>query len=416
MKKLIFAGLILFFSGCSFLKKEIIGVEEKEQQEVIIHVPEKTGNERIFFEDFLGAEQRNFNVEQAVKYIPKYTSFGYLDWTFSSKVSHFQHLLDVLRSDFVRVHLLNTTCVRNRNCGAYEPVAGYSISSLDKAIKNKNAAILRHVRERTLIYKAYGDAYFLTKFLISPALEHDLSAQAWRVLADTVKSVWPEVQLVNSALKNNGERYKGAWRECHGKNPPKDCEITSLDGEDISDISISTWIANTRGNRLTGKWSRSYNCRNQADNFTDPRKRNSCPKEYQFEELAHVTDDRGPAPKPTFKCNFIAFKAPRIWKPFAEDEGTGDKRANLPVAMVEGATSSVTVVAYNGKSLGKLGHYGTFQGNLRRYYSGAIGSGINGYRWEKLARAQSGYPHVWLKQGGKCWGPIVAGQRNGAAR
>ena len=46
--------------------------------------------------------------------------------------------------------------------------------------------------------------------MVSPALEHQLSTEAWRILANETRSVWPGVQLVNSPyLGVVGERYLG---------------------------------------------------------------------------------------------------------------------------------------------------------------------------------------------------------------
>lgn len=366
--------------------------------------------ERKIGHDFLGAQQKNFRVSNVIGPIE---ATGHLDWTFGVDTTKVRILLEKATPRVHRVHLLNTVCVRNGNCGVYEPLHGFSINSLNKAIENKNKNILNHVRARTSIYRNFFAQFPGIKPLLSPALEHNLTSKAYRVLADTVLEVWPDVQLVNSPLSGHGERYRGAWIEAHGSTPNLDADINSTDGTDVTDIDVDKWLERTKNERITFAWTRSYNCRHQGD-FEDPRKRTSCPKKYQFEELYHITDRRAPAPQFTGKnCpKRISFAPPFIWKPFAEDGSNIDKRANYPVAITKYKTNPLLVLAHNGVKVGELAHYGNYQ-NLERHYSNyQNGSGVNGYAFEKRAAAL-GSPWVWVKGGNECAGPFVPGRRAG---
>lgn len=343
--------------------------------------------------------------------LPKNTALGVLHWTFGSDTSRLRSYLNRVEPQTVRVHLINTTCVRNQNCGTYEIGYGYTIKTFDSAVRNKKKDILTFVSQATKVYEELSAKYPDTRFLISPALEHNLSQKAWRVLADTVLEVWPTVRLVNSPLDTSrGERYRGAWLEGHGPYSSTEVEINSLDGVDATDIAIGSWLKRFNKIKVLYVWSRSYNCRNQGP-FEDPRKRDSCPTRATSELLAHITDYRGVAPRhpPPGTCTTISpFKSPSIWKPLAEDKGTGDPRANLPVLIFPGTKTKVEVLGVDGSSKGYLGYYGPYQASNNRYYSGQIGSGKSGYEFSK------GY--AWLRQGRKCKGPLITGRRQGAFR
>lgn len=374
---------------------------------------------RIFGDDFLAAQHPLFDAREAVKYVSPGSALGTLDTTFGTSFSNLDILLSSGKYVFHRFHILNTTCVRNRNCGDYEIVAGYTIASLNRALEEKNQNLLTRFKARVLAYRIFFDQYPNVKPLLSPALEHDMTKPAWRTLADSAREVWPNIQLVNSPDKGIAiESYLGAWPERHGQNPGS-AVITSLDGEDITDIQIKGWTNRTKTNRITFRWSRSFNCRNQGP-FQDPRSRTSCPKGYQFEEIAHSTDavPATPKSKPP-QCKTVERLSDKvIWKPMAEDKGNGDRRANLPVLIIKGKNQNpFEVVNFKGNVLGKLGYYGPYEDGRGRWYSNwGAGTGENGYKWQKEAVASSGSPWVYLKQGTYCVGPLVTGRRQGSFR
>jgi len=375
-------------------------------------------------QDYLGLSHPKFDAKEALKYLPSNPAIGVLDNTFGANDSNLRLLLNNAHPSFLRVHILNTTCVRNKNCGKYELLYGHTVNSLDKALRNKNKRLLDAYKGRVSSYKDLSNSCLPTSFLLSPALEHNLSKKAWRVLADATLEVWPEVQLVNSPEgRLTAERYKSAWIERHGKNPGKDADITSPDGEEATDfdsVKYKKLIESLPRLKIALLWSRGFNCRTQG-NFLDPRKRTACPSPSTFELMSHLLDDRGAAPRFTgTQCNrIVPFKPPMILKPLGEDHGNGDKRANLPVLIGDFGKRTVRVLASNGRDAGTLGYYGSFSGSksLKRYYSGySGGSGSGGYAFEKKARELSGSPYVFIKGEKVCAGPILAGVRQGSFR
>ncbi len=363
-------------------------------------VPE-AHSQPVIGQDTLALMQKNF---QWKNYNAETRALSVLDWTFGDDFRAVENALRETKPAYFRVHLVNTTCVRNGNCGPYEPVAGYTVASLDRAVLRHDAKLIEWVQSRTRLYRDLASHYPATTFLVSPALEHNLSKDAWRILADTVVAQWPGVQLVNSPEKLPVERYRGSWIEGHGALAPTYVDINSLDGQDATDIAIAPWMKRFTNIKVLYVWSRGYNCRNTGP-WEDPRARTSCPTRATAELLAHITDARGAPPRPLSSCKPLPFKSPDIWKPLAEDKGTGDPRANLPVLILTAAKTKVEVVRDDGRVAGFLAYYGPYKGTQNRYYSGQIGSGQSGYQLSK--------DWAYLRQGKKCWGPLITGRRQG---
>lgn len=375
--------------------------------------------QRSIGQDYLGAQSPNCRIITAAAFVEQGTSFGILDWTFGEGTKKIEDYLTRVQPKYFRIHLLNGPCVRGGNCGKYEPVYGYRMGTLDAAIREGNKKLIGHVKARTTVYRNIAKRHVETKFLLSPILEHNLSSAAWKVLADTVKRIWPEVQLVNNPMSATGERYRGAWIEGHGQKGRLDAEINSLDGDSASDIDIEAWKERFKNVKILYVHDRLYNGRLASGAWIDPRVRTAFPKTFQFEELAHITDRRRSAPttEPII-CKIInRFVAPNIWKQFAENKGTGDARAGYPVALSNFGNADITIIAENGTEIGTLGYYGVYNNELRRHYSAwKGGSHLNGYTFEKLAKEKSGSPWTYLMQNGKCLGPIITGMRQGLMR
>lgn len=372
------------------------------------------------FYDYLAAQHKDFRTAKATQYIDgSDNGGGNLDFYFGADISRVTSLLNSGKFNFWRVHFLNGPGVNNGNTASYEITKGWSKAQLDSKIKNKDSTLKKYFFARVKLYCELIPKYPNIEFAFSPLLEGRVSAQSWEILNQwTVDACDKKFILINSPLEGKNLTH-GAKLESHGHRPDSAAYITSLDGIDATDINIKEWWERTSKNRWTGIWGRSFNCRHQGS-WEAGRSRTACPKDQQFEEYAHIVDERPQAPKLSYsQCKTTsAFKAPAIWKPESEDKGTDDKRKNRPVAIVKvsGARGgSLSVITYKGQEIGKLGYYGTFDSaGYHRWYSNfSPGTGQYGYRFEKAAKEKSGYPHVWLKKGNTCIGPVIAGQRNG---
>lgn len=365
---------------------------------------------RVFGQDTLAIQHSKFQVRELVKFLPQDTALGTLSNTFGNQLSAITRALSSGRVKYLRVHLINGSCIANQNCGPYEIGYGYNLKSFEASVLAKNPKIITYVRNHTLLYCDLPN----TKVLISPVVEHRLNNRAYRILADTIVSSCPSAQLVNNPVTGIGERYRGSWIESHSDRI-SGADIYSFDGVDATDSNIPLWKSKTAKAKISFVWSRVYNCRNLGP-FQDPRNRTSCPKSRDFELLAHITDNRPPAPTTSSKCG--SFKSPNIWKPLSEDKGTGDPRANLPVLLSRLGNGNTEIATYKGTCIGTLSYFGppTTEG-LGRYYSGLPGAvRLSGYEIEKKAVRLSGSPWVWVRQNNKCFGPFIPGMRQGTYR
>lgn len=375
-------------------------------------------SQALIGQDYLGLLSNRFPHDEVRRVLPERSAIGVLDVTFGSETTPLVRILDSRSPEYLRVHFLNNTCVRNRNCGTYEPLYGYSLSSLEAALLKKDPKIIRPLQARVRLYRAIQLAHPDTTFLASPILEHNLKFPAWRVLADAVLEAWPDVQLVNSPMRGvAAESYRGAWIEKHGNPAERNAKTYSLDGSDASDINIGAWVRDTKGAIISFTWTRSYNLRTQGTTWVDPRARTAAPTRRILEEMLHITDPAPSKPTPTFRCSFKPFDNTFIWKPLSEDKGTGDVRANYPVLIAKPKVTTAVLVDYKGRTAAKLGYYGKYTDGRNRYYSKwSGGSGLGGYQIQQKAKAQSGSPYVYFKVGSTCYGPILTGRRQGSYR
>lgn len=328
------------------------------------------------------------------------------------------NLLSSNRPRYLRVHFLNNTCVRNRNCGTYEPLYGYTLASLEKAIVANDPKIFNHLRARVRLYRALQAVNPNTEILVSPILEHNLSKSAWRVLANAVLQEWPEVRLVNSGMRGvSTERYRGALIEEHGMPVIANGNTYSHDGTEVTDISIKDWNSGTAKALISFTWTRSYNLRTQNPTWVDPRARTAAPDSRLLEHIIHITDPVEKLPTLTKTCKRYDFDSTFIWKPLAEDKGNNDSRANLPVLIAKQDVSAAVLVDFNGKRVATLGKYGKYVDGRFRYYSGYRGgSWLGGYEIQRKAFAQSGSSYTYFKVKDRCYGPILTARRQGSYR
>lgn len=384
----------------------------------LLCLPSASLAQALIGQDYLGLLSTKFPHAEVKHVLPKGMPIGVLDITFGSEISLLDSIVSNNTPKYLRVHFLNNTCVRNRNCGTYEPLYGYTLSSLEAAILRKDAKILDPLKRRVRLYKSLAERHLETKFLPSPILEHNLKNPAWRILADAVLEVWPNAQLVNSPMRGvAAESYKGAWVEKHGSPAERSGKTYSLDGSDASDINIGAWVRDTKGAIISFTWTRSYNLRTQGDTWVDPRDRTAASTRRILEEMLHITDAAPAKPTPTFRCSFKPFDNTFIWKPLSEDKGTGDVRANYPVLIAKPLAKPAVLVDYKGRAVAKLGYYGKYIDGRNRYYSKYTGgSGLGGYQIQQKALAQSGSPYTYYKVGNTCYGPILTGRRQGSYR
>lgn len=228
--------------------------------------------------DLLASQSRYFDLKKIIPHYPKYSAFGSLDTTFGNSLTDISKLLYSRHISFYRVHILDYTCVRNRNCDKTYILKRYSQSSLNKAILRKNKTLLSYLAKRARLYCKLTVKYPTLQLAISPFLEHDLSWKAWLIAANTVSKVCPNSLIVNSPYPYKRLSKLNAYmHEIHGNPEGKNYDVISLDGLDISNVNIKKWKSQTKNAYARFYWSTSYNCRKILENkFVYPMQRKHC--------------------------------------------------------------------------------------------------------------------------------------------
>jgi hypothetical protein len=196
---------------------------------------------------------------------------GWLENTFGERCQCVDRFLATSQPKTVRVHLINSPCMRNKRCGKYEVLYGETAASAsrkimrgDKRILGKFNAVLERLRQR--LSKAKGDV----TCYVSPCLECDLYDRARRRLASIVSAALPNCIIVDNPHRH--ECIRGTVCEFHGEAPRVSAPcIVDLDGTDAKDVDVNKWLAKYRYCDIRFIWTSWMNC--LSDRFIDPRKR-----------------------------------------------------------------------------------------------------------------------------------------------
>lgn len=216
-------------------------------------------------------------------------AIGTLDVSFGDPIKPLSILLSKCPSSYLRIHMLNGSCLRLHSCQRGDPLYSYTQMSLSRILGRGIIPhrLRSHIRAKVTVFKLLAESYPKTRFLISPILEHNLSKKAWRVLASSVKATWPGVQLVNNALNpRNAERYRGAKIESHSDRF-SGADIYSLDG--TTNPNISEWLTKCRKSKAISClfWTERFNCKN-SDKFIAPKARTACPTTSDFKNYERI--------------------------------------------------------------------------------------------------------------------------------
>lgn len=198
---------------------------------------------------------------------------GWLEQSFGRSCKCADELLRSVKNKIVRIHLINSPCIRNKRCGRQEVFAGDSVSETsrkvvrgDKRFRVRYHAIVRRVKRRLANAKGSVQCY------VSPCLECDLSRAARRVLLNSVRRYLPMCVPVDNPLR--GRCVSGAVCERHGVNPglSEPC-ISDLDGIDGKDVDLKKFYNNTKSCDVRFYWEPFMNCNTLILPFKDPMER-----------------------------------------------------------------------------------------------------------------------------------------------
>ena len=221
---------------------------------------------------FLGLCHPEWNCSQTIKTLSgDVIKTGWLENTFGNRCKCADRILQEPRDKILRVHLVNSPCMRNNRCGRYELLYKETASSASKKIIRGNRPILKKFRRIVLrlkrrIERANGSV----KLYVSPCLECDLYGRARRVLLGIVSTQLPDAILVDNPYRKRCIR--GVVCEKHGINPKLSAPcIVDLDGIDGGVVDIKSWLQRYSHCELQYYWNYEMNC--IRGSFIDPRKR-----------------------------------------------------------------------------------------------------------------------------------------------
>lgn len=199
---------------------------------------------------------------------------GWLEGSFGSACKCADKLLQDARPKTIRVHLSNSSCLRNRRCGRQEVFYGETVASASRKVERSNRKIMKRFDKVVTTFKRrLSNAKGVVQCYVSPMLESDLSVRARRVLLSRVSAALPMCVPVDNPLR--GACIKGYTCERHGSNPKLSSPcIADLDGEDGREVDLRKFKANTKSCDIRFYWEPFMNCNaSMGSPFIDPLKR-----------------------------------------------------------------------------------------------------------------------------------------------
>lgn len=229
------------------------------------------------------------------------------------------------------------------------------------------------------------------KWYLSGACEHKLSEKDARALAKLVLKACPQAQYVNTPM-SAGAVLAEYINEFHGhrpKNLPPRFAF-SCDGTACEDANIEKLKQDFAGAEYFMIWGPRYNGRWESNDTTPRPQRKGWPDLKYISSMAYLATAKG----------IVSLLPNWLWKSHSENKGTGDPRAEKPVAIIPIKTNEL-VLKQGSKIVHRMPFYGTFSDGRFRYYASKWGFEL-------------GKVDLWIAGAKK--GNVNAGFRDGSFR
>lgn len=318
--------------------------------------------------DVLGIKSRHWDCNAmlaAVNTLPKPIPFGaFLDDTFGTSDACLKRLLRSGKVSKFRGHLAWT---------AHRPLP---------------ASVLV---PRAQYLNALSVEFPSVEFIFSAICEHHMSAAQSSALNASLRPHMPRVRhTVDSGMF---AKDPTALPEVHS-NRARSKVIsqdggTNGDGNGLWDVDIEATKKN--GEWITLLWDKSTNCR-RKDDKRPPQERTDCPTQDQFNHIVRLTFAQPAWPAGTKLTN------KQIYKPLSDNHGGCRGKDCKPVYITPTKQPRIAITTINGKPLGWLRYFGSYQGGGHRYYL-ANGSGQSAFQLGQQAEAISGSEFAVLHDG-----------------
>jgi len=325
--------------------------------------------------DYLGGAKF---CDEAIKGHPNGAATGFFIDTFGDATPCVDRFIRSGKTNTVRIHL------------AWSDTHQFNTPEFDRIAKKASAL--------EVLARKYPSA----RIYVSGACEHNLNAAQAKLLRAKVLARCPSCAgYVNSIWK--GALIDGI-NEVHGDKPrkPSGQYMVSFDGVPAVDSNVSLWKQQYSDALIQFLWEPRFNGRWEDNDKTPRPQRKGWPDAKFIQSVAYLFNDQGAVGK---------LGKTDIYKSHSENHGTGNPRAEKPVAIIAGKSPEISLVTTNGKEVAKAKYYGSFEGNRSRYYFPEWGCNL-----AEKAKALAGSPLVFIKAGKTKLGPINPGFRAGVFR
>jgi hypothetical protein len=288
-----------------------------------------------------------------------------IDKTFGNSMARLPIIME--KPSLIIATLVNCAGLRNQRLQSYEFAYGHSVRSFDEAVIRKDSKLLSPIKERLKNFKKLVPAG--KELYISFGLEHDLSEAGAKSARDWLLD--QGYKVVDNPLSRNYNRLSNAKDETHGHNKT-DMAVYSHDGLDASDAQYyGKKPYQGQASLAELYWILPFNLNiSGVDEWYVARSRKTACTEY---ELRYVNQLMKPTPAAPRISGYKVLAAPNIFKPCSEDyRRENDDRQGLPVIIIQGKYSSVTLKTLEGKKICSVPYYGPYKGGGHRYYPGQV--------------------------------------------
>lgn len=221
---------------------------------------------------------------------------GWLEESFGARCECGKRILRSPKEKTLRIHLINSPCMRNNRCEPSDVLYKQSAASASRRmlkprsdVRRKFMRVVERFKRRIAASKGPLTCY------VSPCLECDLYEPARKAMLDIVSVSLPACVPVDNPLK--GHCIKDKVCERHGSDPglSSPC-IADLDGEELSKVvDIRRYYRKTKQCDLRFYWSSWMNCngvkdptRNIPPHFTPPSDRRCSSSVFNFKQAGSM--------------------------------------------------------------------------------------------------------------------------------
>ena len=212
---------------------------------------------------------------------------GWLERSFAPGCACADKILSSSKPKVVRIHLINSPCLRNRRCEKHDYFAGMTVAEARNAVATRDRKFFsRFGRVVRRLKRRLGRARGTLSCYVSPCLECDLGPER-SVLLRILSRRMPECVPVDSVW--NQPCLRGYTCEKHGPAPSlrKPC-IADMDGDDAFEIDIEQFRRKTAHCDLQFLWRPWMNCIKDGP-FIPPSRRQCYQPGRVMREIGEIT-------------------------------------------------------------------------------------------------------------------------------